>query len=256
MRTKLKLTHAEAMDNGICFYSQRHKGYVAVATIDEQDNITSKWMLEKDFEQKNEESHQNKDKKSSIIEEIGIISLLVLFTYIFSKLVYLFICKHQLLCIRFLLIAFLSLASLLFRFAVTNLKVNERKFHGAEHMIANAYRKLNQIPNLEGIYSFSRFHNNCGTNIFVPCFYFIPLFFCTFISNQLYQLLAIILTFIVYCILKRCGLLNFLQFFTTLPPTDRELMVAIAGMTTWYENEKKEKEKKTFLHRLFPRTFS
>ena len=37
--------------------------------------------------------------------------------------------------------------------------------------------------------------------------------------------------------------LNFLQKFTTIIPTNKELDVAIAGMNVWFENEKKEEEK-------------
>ena len=48
------------MDNGIVFYSKRHKGYLAVATVDEQGNITSKWMSKKEQKNKYKENIEPK----------------------------------------------------------------------------------------------------------------------------------------------------------------------------------------------------
>ena len=62
------------------------------------------------------------------------------------------------------------------------------------------------------------------------------MFFWTFVSD------ISVIVFVLY-ILWKCGKLNFLQIFTTSEPTDKELLVAIAGLSVWLENEKKEKEK-------------
>jgi uncharacterized protein YqhQ len=46
-----------------------------------------------------------------------------------------------------------------------------------------------------------------------------------------------------------------MQAFTTASPTDCELEVAVVGLRTWYENEKKDKKKSIIfkvLHKLFP----
>lgn len=88
---------------------------------------------------------------------------------------------------------------------------------------------------------------------------FTLMFLCTFISNQLYSIIVMLSANSIVLILLQCGFLNFLQKYTTIIPTDKELSVAIAGMNVWFENEKKEKEKsrfKKFLHRLFPRVFN
>ena len=136
---------------------------------------------------------------------------------------------------------------------------NVFKFHSAEHMIINAYKKLERVPSLEEIREFSRFSNSCGTNVITQIvFSFILMFFCTFIPNIRLMNVAILSVNFVILILLQCGFLNFLQRYTTIVPTDRELLVAISGMNVWLENEKKEKEKfrfKKFLHRLFPKVF-
>jgi len=70
--------------------------------------------------------------------------------------------------------------------------------------------------------------------------------------------IAIILSFGIVIILLKNGVLNFLQRFITDTPTDKELKVAIAGMTVWLENEQKEKEESKFLkflHTLFRKVF-
>ena len=126
-------------------------------------------------------------------------------------------------------------------------------------MIINAYKKLERVPSLEEIREFSRFSNSCGTNVITQIVLsFILMFFCTFIPNIRLMNVAILSVNFVILILLQCGFLNFLQRYTTIVPTDRELLVAISGMNVWLENEKKEKEKfrfKKFLHRLFPKVF-
>ena len=44
-------------------------------------------------------------------------------------------------------------------------------------------------------------------------------------------------------ILQNVGLIKYFQVFTTKEPTERELILAIAGMKAWLENEQKEEEK-------------
>ena len=49
MRTKLKVDQAHSMDNGIIFYSKRHKGYVSISTVDEFGNINAEWITMKEY---------------------------------------------------------------------------------------------------------------------------------------------------------------------------------------------------------------
>ena len=104
-------------------------------------------------------------------------------------------------------------------------------------MLINAYRKLKRVPSLEEIREYSRFDNDCSTNLVTQtAISFVLMFFCTFIRNSL---IGIIVSNTIVLILLQCGFLNFLQKWTTIVPTDRELSVAIAGLNAWIENEKK-----------------
>ena len=250
MRTKLKINHAEYMDNGILFYSKRHKGYVAIAIVDEIGNIKTEWTTIKKYKKE-----KNKHDKSADRKEFFILILCVLpFTIILSILFEWAVSKDLILGKRFLFMgfAFMLLSVFVIDAFIERKKGDGYKFHAAEHMVTNAYRKLKRVPSLEEIRDYSRFHNSCGTNLTTQLVMnFILMFFCTFISNPLYRFIGMLSVNIILLILLLCGFLNFLQKFTTIIPTDKELSVAIAGMNVWLENEKKEKEKSRFRKFLY-----
>lgn len=259
MRQELKINHANSMNNGICFYSKRHKDQVAIATVDKQGNVTAEWTTMKVY-RKNKDKHQRIAEMKRIFRFI--VSMLP-FVIVFSILLVQEMYKNHIYGIRTLLIGYALL--LLFSFIVSNsIKRREErrayKFHSAEHMVINAYRKLGRVPSLEEIHQFSRFCNSCGTNATTQMVVsFILMAVCSFIPNPLYSTIGMLSVNVIVLILLRCGFLNFLQIFTTITPTDKELTVAIMGMNVWFENEKKEKEKSKFLkflHRLFPRVFN
>ena len=258
MRTKkLRIDCAESIDNGLCFYSKCNKEYVAFASIDEEGMITSKWM-QKNLYQKLLEY----DTEIPITLRNSLIAfvLVALFILVVCKFVYPFVCAHYILSLRIILlvIPFILVSSFLFDHIHCSNDEKEkrsRRFHSAEHMAINAFQKLQRVPSLEEVKQFSRFHSSCGTNqVLFISLYSVLIFICTFIPDSAYPGLLFIIASILISILFRCGFLNFLQTYTTLPPTDTELMVAIAGLTTWYENETKEKKKSIF-SRLFPKAF-
>ncbi len=236
MRTKLEINHARSMDNGIQFYSKRHKGYVAISIVDELGNIKTEWTTMKKYEKE-----KNKHDKIAEIKKFCIFILCVLpFNTIFSIL----FTWNPILGMRFLFItvAFMTLSA----FAITTFieikkeKNAYKKFHAAEHMVVNACRKLKRVPSIEEIREYSRFSNSCGTNVITQIVMnFTLMFLCTYISNPLYMIIGLLSVSIVVLILLECGFLNFLQKYTTSVPTDKELSVAIAGMNVWLENEKK-----------------
>lgn len=239
MRTKLKIDHAYSMDNGIRFYSKRHKGYVAIATVDEIGNIKTEWTTMKKYEKE-----KNKHDKSADRKKLFIFILCVLpFVTIFSILLEWAISKDTILGMRFLYMgcAFMLLSVfVIYTFIERKKGKNAYKFHSAEHMVLNAYRKLKRVPSLEEIREYSRFSNSCGTNATTQIVMnFTLMFLCTFISNPLYSIIGMLSASIIVLILLQCGFLNFLQKCTTIIPTDKELSVAIAGMNVWFENEKK-----------------
>ncbi len=247
---KLKINSAHSMDNGIVFYSKRHKGYLAVATIDEQGNITSKWMSKK----------EQKNKYKENIEPKEFLSLLLSFLAFMIILIFLmeYVSDNYFTQISLIVLATIE-AFILRCYNDKKFRPNVHRFHSAEHMVINAYRKLNRVPTIEELRNYSRFDNTCGTNIITLIIVNnISLFYCSFIPDLLYMCIAIILSFGIVIILLKNGVLNFLQRFITDTPTDKELKVAIAGMTVWLENEQKEKEESKFLkflHTLFRKVF-
>lgn len=258
MRKKLKVDHAYSMNNGILFYSKRHKNYVAIASINEEGAITTEWTTIKEYKMHKSKDEKRTEMKKKIIFVLCILPFLTMFTILLEWMAI----KNPIYGTRTFLIGYSLI--LLATFMITNSieKKQERnyyKFHSAEHMVLNAYRKLKRIPSLEEIHQYSRFSNSCGTNTITQLVIsFILIFAATFISNPFYRLIGILSVNVIVLILVQCGFLNFLQKFTTITPTDKELLVAISGMNVWLENEKKEKEKSRifrFFHRLFPRVF-
>lgn len=247
---KLKINSARSMNNGIIFYSKRHKGYLAIATVDEQGNITSEWMSKKEYKNKYLENIEPK-------EFLGLLLSFLAFMVIEIFLVE-YISDNYFIQISLIVLASIE-AFILRCYNDKKFRPNVHKFHSAEHMVINACQKLNKVPTIEELSNYSRFDNTCGTNIVTLLIVNnISLFFCSFISDLFYMCVAIIFSFVIIMILLKNGFLNFLQIFITAPPTDRELQVAIAGMTVWLENEQKEKERckfLKFLQKLFQRFF-
>lgn len=242
MRTELKISHASSMDNGILFYSTLHKGYVAVAVIDKHGVITTEWTTIKEYKNhKSKQEHENEKKK--LLKFILCASPFIIIYYILTVWMMM---KGFIYGIRtfFICISFLSLSTLIITTSIEKSQsISLFRFHSAEHMVVNAYKKLKRVPTLEEIRQYSRFHRSCGTNATaVIAISSILMFACSFIPNVLFKIISMLLVNVIVIILLKCGFLSFLQIFTTVTPTETELLVAIAGMNTWLENEKIENE--------------
>ena len=226
-RKKLKIQHACSYENSIVFYSKRHKNYVSIATIDELGNVESKWV-DKCYIPQDEEDVK-KSKKIIFFIFLPIITFIaILITVNYNK--------NPLFSTRSFLLGEAIVIALLFVFR--DQSISTRKFHSAEHMVANAYNKLNRIPSLEETKMFSRFHNCCGiTSLTFIIIRNLLLFLCTFLPSKPYIIIGALSVSIISLLLKKLGVFNFMQFFSTLPPTDRELLVGIEALKTWLENE-------------------
>lgn len=248
MRKKIALTRAMSFSNGIIFFSSKYPNYVVMASIDESKKIKAEWLTRKIAEEYMKESNQKKDEaerktKKRSIEDSTDTLFLLLIPYLAYKILEQSITPITVgICIKFVLIALLLFIiyglSVVIIFRV--IKTDIAKFHGAEHMIANAYSDLHQIPTIEELSRYSRIHTRCSTNIaillLVACI--IALGHIAFGAN----IYLCIITFLIFILLSRFGKLNFFQNFTTSPPTEVELNVAIAGLTVWLENELKDFE--------------
>lgn len=244
MRKKLKIDHAESLDNGIIFFSKRHKKHISIATIDGQGNISSKWCTIKEY-QNSQNSQKRKSKSEKLCEFKRLfLASLAISPLILSLIKFLNLEAEPIYNLRILFmgipIIFLSCFMLICHLVR---KTDERlfRFHSAEHMVINAYEKLNRVPSLDEIHEYSRFNNGCGTNfITLLILLFILGFAHSFIPVSLYFVISYLVSSVIALILLQCGFLNFLQYFTTSTPTDTELLVAISGMQVWFENEIKK----------------
>lgn len=234
MQKKLKIESAFSMNNGIGIDSVRHKGYAAIATIDENGCISTKWAAEKPYEE-----YDVAEAVKKLVKVIKVWAVFVIIAIIYSG-----VRSNPIYAVRTFIvgIGIVFISALLIN--ILERVENTGKFHGAEHMVCNAFRKLERIPTLEEIVSYSRFSKNCGTN-----FHTAMLMWCVFalvatlIPNEIYMFIGMVLESAVILILLQSGHLNFMQRFTTEEPTERELIVAIEAMKVFIENENKEMEK-------------
>ena len=250
---KLEVEHAVSNKNGIRFYSKRHKGCVAVSEVDDDGNIKTEWTT-------NQEIRKKEKKTKMSMSNIKSILIIYPLSFVYTVVTEWLMSIDPMAALRFSLIGY-ALIILCILFIVALVKEKDmHKFHAAEHMVLNGYEKLKRVPSMDEIKKYSRFHNSCGTNIITGVVLTLVMMFgCTYIPNPMYMVMGMLISIIMVQVLSDKGLLNFGQYMTTKKPTEKELLVAIQGLTVWVENEKKEKEKtgiRKFLQRLFPGAFS
>ena len=238
MREKMNITYSASNSEGICFFSEKHKGYLSYSTVDESGEIKAEWTT---VEKYDKERFSKEDSKE---DDFNIFLLLIpLVIIIFSTVLVVLTFKKSIwLSMRILLIAAVLVLISLFLIKYFALrKTNAFKFHAAEHMALNAYRALNRVPSLEEIYNYSPISNSCGINFTSGCIVMFLLdSFCTFISNYFIEIILLLSVTPIIIFLSNHGFLNFLQKFTIDEPTEKDLMVAIEGMNVWVKNEKSE----------------
>lgn len=114
--------------------------------------------------------------------------------------------------------------------------------HAAEHMVSQAYKKLNRIPEIKEVYNFNRIDKSCGGNIFG-----------VLITTQLFGLLMLLFapanpSFLMLLLLAGMDIMTsvyifllgsyfpfnllgkFIQLFTTAKPKDKNIKLAIAAL--------------------------
>ena len=45
----LEVVHARAMSNGVKFYAQRQRGYIAISTVDENGTVKVQWCNKREY---------------------------------------------------------------------------------------------------------------------------------------------------------------------------------------------------------------
>jgi uncharacterized protein YqhQ len=233
MSKKLKIDHATSFYDDISFYSKRHKKCIARASITEDGIVTF-------YGKKEEISTEKKSFAQAFAMWAGIITLSIALFILLVWLVYILKPKNEYGFLLFLMSVF-TIAVFVIRTTIdrhTKKGISSFKFHSAEHMAIQAMKKLQRVPTMEEIKCFSRFDKNCGTNLttLLALNHLIISICFTFLNGSLF-LIVTSSCLLLTLLLKQLGCLNFLQYLSTIPPSDRELKVAIAGLKVWFENE-------------------
>lgn len=246
----LPICGGHSFTNGIMFYSKQYPNYVAMATIDENQNIKTQWLLAK--EAKKEEDMLTKQTEKGFDDLASKIFLVMFAPIALIVLIYFLDVDHTIGFLRIfdgIIIPFFIFSYISIIFSVTLVTImlpeklfgtNSKKIHAAEHMMIHAYGKLHRLPSIEELRKYSRVDKYCGTN-FISLILFCCIIFLSHILLKLDLTLCckIILAFDICMLL---GGFNFVQLFITEPPTDSELKLAIECFKVWIENEQKSKE--------------
>lgn len=107
------------------------------------------------------------------------------------------------------------------------------KNHGAEHMVAAAYKKLKRLPSVKEAMKFSRLNKNCGLTVFSSFVTYEIINILLYMFTDLPTPLRIAWSIHILCIdfaLPFNFLSKFSQLFTTSKPNKQNIELAIAAL--------------------------
>lgn len=228
-----------AFPNGVCLKSNKHQGWYAIAWYDEKaGKISTMWenkKVLKKMQKRQKELSKDEifyDRAKKVIAFLIVLDLVLIPVAFFPFLSLLYITFYW----PFLLCPLSILHFALSAFLMTK---EEKKYHGALHMLLNSWRKGVRVQYVRSLKLFSLFYSSCKTGRLI---YIIIL--CSFSPCVLYSGLSIIDSFWVILtlallldVLKGLGLFNIFQRFTTLPATDKEAAVVLAAAKLLLEKE-------------------
>ena len=146
---------AKQSDNGICLYSKQNKKLFAIATLDENENVTVEWTNVQDYEVVRNFQEKMQD---CILTSFLIVLLLITIFMIFVK----FGASNY--TIFFSAIAYFVILFMGHVIVMTFEKIlnkNKQKFRAATNMLLNAYEELTRVPSIGEIRNFSMFKSSC-----------------------------------------------------------------------------------------------
>lgn len=245
MQNNKIIIKARSKKNGIVFYSNTLPFVGSETFYDDSGKMQSRLIFTRvdelvDYMGTLNEKENTFNKKNLIIFDFALIIISIIafvctknFGLIFASIYFSVFVSHD-----------------LFEFAKISYKMKLKKgrecsiakFHAAEHMAINAYKKLQRIPTLEEAKKYSRFSKNCGSRKILSrifMFSMITVAMATLISyNGLIYLIVVLLIPLFRVILEKYGWLIFLQVFVTSKPTDKEIELAIEGLRQFEIMEK------------------
>lgn len=224
MNEKVRIESGYSMKNGIGFESNREKSCYAITTIEKDGKIVKRQT--KDF-----------TKPIGDKEQVAALAYYVLIIWLTMRVLgdgWINVFRGFLMATIFLFV-FVFLTMRIF-------SVETCKFHGAEHMLINAYSDLGRVPTLEELKKYTRFSKYCGGNeTLIVTFMLILMLWCTFMFTLLQSCIILVCSLIVLVFFWQLGWLNFIQLLTTMKPTDKELELAIEAAEYWEECEEEFK---------------
>lgn len=236
---KTKIREARSIKNGIIFCSSSIPLIMVKSTINEKGEIRTR-VIDQITEREEElkEKRNEKNKRSNMLIKAYLTDLIILTIMIFLKV------DTRLFTgmVTFSIVGTHYLCPVLYN--IYNIKYKFKslgRFHSAEHMVINAYNKLDRIPTWEELKKSSRFSNHCGSNK-ANCIIIILAFISfagPFLINMgvIKYLIIMMLIPIIIAVLSSVGAINILQVFVTNKPTDVELQVALEGLKRYEDLE-------------------
>lgn len=243
MRNNTNIKRAWSTNNGITFCSNICPFLCVETFFDSSDNLRTRlYLKQSDSMQKNEESVSI----GKLQKRLWLITSIILMTSAFIAAIH-FNNFYLVISALFFsnLIMFPLFDSISYWHNIKSKKGKQHSmgnFHSAEHMVINAYHKLQRVPTLHEVKKFSRFSKNCGS---MPRFlWFIICVPVCFMPTAFYydirtSILLLSLYYMFLLIAIHHGWLTFFQILVTNKPTDRELLLAIEALTQFEIMEEK-----------------
>ncbi|MCI8444376.1 MAG: DUF1385 domain-containing protein [Clostridia bacterium] len=237
MKKTKHITRARSKKNGIIFYSNL-SSFVASETFrDDSGTIHSRVVLVplhglNDYLETS--NHINKFNWKVIAFDIILVNVCLLS----RNLDFVLASIYFSIFVSFELFMFIELV-----YQMKSKKGKERstaKFHAAEHMVINAYQRLQRIPTFKEVKNFSRFSKKCGSRriLYKISTHSLISLAIAFLPECNYLFLYLFIH-IFMIIANYKGWLEFLQVFITTPPSDSEIELAIEGIKNFEKMEEK-----------------
>lgn len=230
---KTKDVEAMSKRNGILFYSNKDPmiGYVAERDENGKIKCDKTFVLFEKYKNLKNYQEENKGKAYIRTKNIWYIAATIYFSITISSDVCVF-CKMM--------------------YEMKSKKGKERahaRYHAAEHMVINAYYKLQRVPTIEETKESSRFSKNCGSREIICRIwtYSLASLEMAFIASKSAIVYFVIFIGTIYFsnLAKRKGWLRFLQIFITTSPSDEEIEVAVEGIK-YFEKMEEQLSKESY----------
>ena len=247
---KTKDVEAMSKRNGILFYSNKDPMIGYVAERDENGKIKCDKTFVLFEKYKNLKNYQEENKGKAYIRTKNVILIDIILTVIA-------ICTKNIWYIAATIYFSITISSDVCVFCKMMYEMKSKKgkeraharYHAAEHIVINAYYKLQRVPTIEETKESSRFSKNCGSREIICRIwtYSLASLEMAFIASKSAIVYFVIFIGTIYFsnLAKRKGWLRFLQIFITTSPSDEEIEVAVEGIK-YFEKMEEQLSKESY----------